>query len=72
MSTKKQEFRQGMTTRWTAEEKRMLDWLSGHIGVEVSNVPRTLLWQHFGANPDLQSHYENYIKTVDVESTESN
>ncbi len=46
-----------MTTRWTTEEKQRLDWLSNHLGIELSNVPRTLLWQYFGNNPELQDLY---------------
>ena len=57
MTTKKQENRQGMTTRWTTEERHRLEWLSNQLGVEISNVPRTLLWQFFGNNPELQDKY---------------
>lgn len=46
-----------MTTRWTTEERLRLDWLSNQLGVELSNVPRTLLWQFFGNNPELQDKY---------------
>lgn len=47
-----------MTTRWTQDERSRLSWLSEHLCVDISNVPRTLLWQHFANNPDLQNLYQ--------------
>ena len=68
MATKRTDNRQGMTTRWTAEEKKRLLWLSEHLGVEQSNVPRTLLWQFFGNNEELQDKFTSTLLGKDMDA----
>ena len=60
MSNKKPE-RVGVTTRYTAEEKSRLAYLSKIFGVDISNVPRTLLWNHFGSSAEVQEGYQDFL-----------
>lgn len=53
----KQENRTGVTTRYTAEELRQLDWVADRFGCDRANAPRQLMYAYFCTYPDLMDSY---------------
>lgn len=72
MSTKesKTESRVGVTSRYTPEELRQLDWYAKRFGCDRANAPRHLLAAYFTAAPDLRDEYQKEQTSTQAESTD--
>ena len=53
------EGRVGITSRYTAEEIKQLDWLADRWGCDRANAPRHLLSAYLTAFPDLKDAYNS-------------
>ena len=61
----KTEGRSGITTRYTAEEIKQLDWLSARWGCDRANTPRMLLSAYLTSFPDLKDAYNASNSTIE-------